>query len=57
MQALLCNAVQPEEFVRRGLLSLCIRCLACRNPGIRQLAYKAVELFRTLLSKDKSSFR
>ena len=57
MQALERGAVQSEAFVSKGMLSFCLRCLACQDEGLRQLALSAVELFRASLNEDNLSFR
>ena len=44
-----------ESFAVKGLLSLCLRCLACEDAGLRGLAYEVVALYSAQL--DAASLR
>ena len=47
--------MEAHAFVGKGLLSFCLRCLACEDLPLRALAYEAVALFSNLVSSSKSA--
>ena len=47
--------MEAQAFVGKGLLSFCLRCLACEDLPLRALAYEAVALFSDLVSSSKSA--
>lgn len=46
-----------EAFAAKGLLSLCLRCLASPDPGIHCLASQALTLYQQWIATPEAMFR